>query len=40
MEFGFRDQYSIPTDSQLMPMLRMRGALAPNHQNIYCELII
>ena len=39
-ECGFSDLYSVPTDSHLMPMLRMRGALAPNPQNVYCVLLI
>jgi len=40
MEFGLSDLYSIPTDNHLMPMLWMRGALAPNPQNIYCLQLI
>jgi len=38
-KFGFSDLYLIPTDSHLMPILGMRGAFAPNHQNIYCVLL-
>jgi hypothetical protein len=39
-DFLFSDLYSIPMDIDLMPMLRMRGALAPNPQNVYCVLLI
>jgi hypothetical protein len=39
-EFGISDLFSIPNDSQLMPLSRIRGALSPYGQNIYCVLLI